>query len=135
MMAFDAPSREVCTARREVTSTPLQSLVLMNDPQFVEAARVLAASVWGQANENARLAIQLMFRKLLTREPDPGELDILERLFAGNRKTFADDPAASDELLAVGEHPLTPEEESAEVAAMATVASVLMNYDEFVVKR
>ena len=90
MLTFDAMSREVCTARRDVTATPLQALVLLNDPQFVEAARVLAEQRAETFSESTRAARNReAFRALIGRQPDETEARILARLFAEQRDLFA----------------------------------------------
>ena len=135
MTAFDATSREVCTARREVTATPLQSLVLLNDPQFVEAARVLAETAWRQHQDDLNSSLEFIFKTLTSRAPDQAEREILNRLFKATRSTYAQEVAAAESLLATGETPIAPDAPKIEIAALTTVASMLMNYDEFVMKR
>jgi hypothetical protein len=135
MLTFDAMSREVCTAKRDATTTPLQSLVLLNDPQFVEAARRLAERVMKQLPGNRAAQNRLAFRTLIGRAPDDTEARILARLFAEQRAIFAGHPDAAARLLEVGEsrsdHALPP----VELAAMTEMVSAIMNFDEFVVAR
>ena len=103
MEMFNAPSREVCTVRRERTNTPLQALVTLNDPQFVEAARALAQLTLEQAAEPAKARIDFMSRRLLARSLRPEELRVvkasLERLIA----FYQSHPDDATKLLAVGE--------------------------------
>jgi hypothetical protein len=96
MLTFDAMSREVCTARREATSTPLQSLVLLNDPQFVEAARVLAEQVLKRYPDDRAARNREAFRSLIGRSPDATESGILARLFTEQRDLFANRPDVYD---------------------------------------
>ena len=103
MTTFDAMSREVCTAKREVTTTPLQSLVLLNDPQFVEAARRLAEHALGQSPADAAARNRLAFRALIGRAPDDTEAGILGRIFAEQRAWFAAHPGDASKAIAVGE--------------------------------
>lgn len=135
MVTFGAMSREVCTAKRDVTTTPLQSLVLLNDPQFVEAARVLAEHAWQRFPSDGRARNRLAFRTLVGRSPDAVEAAILERLFREEHAEFRRDPDAAAKLLAVGESQRDSALPPAELAAMTTVVSAIMNFDEFVVLR
>ena len=135
MMTFDAMSREVCTAKREVTTTPLQSLVLLNDPQFVEAARRLAEHALGQSPADAAARNRLAFRALIGRAPDDTEAGILGRIFAEQRAWFVAHPGDASKAIAIGES--KPERAIApdDLAAMTMVVSAIMNFDEFVVMR
>ena len=135
MLTFGAMSREVCTARRDVTTTPLQSLVLLNDPQFVEAARVLAEHTWRRFPADGAARTRLAFRALVGRSPDSVEAAILDRLFREEDAEFASHPDAAAKLLAVGESQRDPALPAAELAAMTTVVSAILNFDEFVVLR
>jgi len=135
MVTFGAMSREVCTAKRDVTTTPLQSLVLLNDPQFVEAARVLAEHAWQRFPADGPARNRLAFRALVGRSPDTSEAAILERLFREEDAEFSSHPDAAAKLLAVGESQRDPALPAAELAAMTTVVSAIMNFDEFVVLR
>lgn len=135
MLTFDAGSREVCTANREITATPLQSLVLLNDTQFIETARVLAERLWREpgASEEARLAQG--FRQVTGRRPDADELRILARLYEEQHRQFVQNPGTAEKLLKTGERPADATLPAAEVAAATLVVSTLMNHDEFVMKR
>ncbi|MEP6916504.1 MAG: DUF1553 domain-containing protein, partial [Acidobacteriota bacterium] len=135
MATFDAVSREVCTAKRDVTATPLQSLVLLNDPQFVEAARVLAAQLVKRFRSDDVARNREAFRALVGRAPDETESDILARLFAEQRELFARNSGDAAKLLAVGESKSDETLPPVVVAAMTTVVNAIMNYDEFVVLR
>jgi hypothetical protein len=135
MVTFDAVSREVCTARRDVTATPLQSLVLLNDPQFVEAARVLAAQLLTRFRNDEPARHREAFRALIGRAPDETEAGILARLFAEQRDLFARNRDEAAKLLAVGESKSDETLPRAEFAAMTTVVNAIMNFDEFVVVR
>jgi len=135
MVTFGAMSREVCTAKRDVTTTPLQSLVLLNDPQFVEAARVLAEHAWHRFPGDGAARNRLAFRALVGRSPDAVEAAILERLFREENAEFSSHPDAAAKLLAVGESQRDPALPAAELAAMTTVVSAIMNFDEFLVLR
>jgi len=133
MLSFDAVTREVCTANREVTSTPLQSLVLLNDTQFIEAARVLAESLWRNPDGDQRL--QRAFQRVLGRTPKPSEVRILTQLFDEQRSYFTQKPEEATQLLKTGEKPVDPSLPRIDLAAATVVVSTLMNHDEFVMKR
>ena len=135
MSTFDAPSREVCTARRESTSTPLQALILLDDPQFVEAARALAEGLVREHGSDIEARIRGAFRLLLGRSPEPRERDVLDRLYQEQLSYFADSPGAAEKFLETGERPRDRALPSTEVAATTVLASALMSHDEFVTKR
>jgi len=135
MTTFDALSREVCTARRDATATPLQSLVLLNDPQFVEAARVLAQGLVQRFPQDPAARSHEAFRALIGRSPDVTEGAILARHYAEQQELYGADPANASRLLRVGEAPADDSLPTAEVAATTAVASLIMNFDEFIVLR
>jgi hypothetical protein len=135
MVIFDAPSREMCTARRETTTTPLQALVLLDDPQFVEAARVMAEQLVRQYGQDLSACITGGFRLTTGRLPKPTEQTILQHLYEQQLKHFEADPAAADQYLKIGEQPLDKTLPPQQVAATAVLASALMNLDEFVTER
>jgi hypothetical protein len=135
MLIFDAPSREVCTARRETTTTPLQALVLMDDPQFLEASRVLAEHLVRQYAQNIPACIEAGFRLTTGRRPKPTELAILRRLYEEQSRNFEISPAAAEQYLKIGEQPPDQGLPLQQVAATAMLASTLMNLDEFVTER
>lgn len=132
---FDAVSREVCVARREVTATPLQSLVLLNDPQFVEAARVLAERLVREFPGDAPARHREAFRRLIGRAPVAAEAAIAARAFDEQRRLYAADPAGARALLNVGASPPDARLPALDVAATTAVASLIMNFDAFVVVR
>lgn len=139
MATFDAMSREVCTAKRDVTATPLQSLVLLNDPQFVEAARVLAEHLLKPPANGARLDAAARnreaFRRLIGRAPDREEAAILAQLFDEQRALFAAQPDQAVKLARVGASPADLSIPAPDLAAMTSVISAIMNFDEFIVVR
>jgi hypothetical protein len=135
MLTFDAMSREVCTAKRDVTATPLQSLVLLNDPQFVEAARVLAQRLLRRYPHDTAARNREAFRSLVGRPPDEAEAKILGTLFDEQRDLFARNADDAAKLLKVGESPVDAALPPVDAAAMTTVVSAIMNFDEFVVVR
>nr|WP_193212380.1 DUF1553 domain-containing protein [Luteolibacter marinus] len=126
MLAFDSPTREVCTIRRPQTNTPLQALVLLNDVQFIEAARALAARVL-ELPEEQRIAAA--FTACTSRPPDGRELELLTGLAAEQREVFAADPAAAGKYLALGEDPAGRGSDPVETAAMTVVCQAILNLD------
>jgi hypothetical protein len=135
MLIFDAPSREVCTARRETTATPLQALVLLDDPQFVEAARVLAEQLVRRCGQDVEACIDRGFRLATGRQPAPPEKAVLRQLYQEQLKLFEADAAAAQQYLKTGEHPFDKSLPVPQLAATAVVASALINLDEFVTLR
>ena len=134
MSTLDMPSRDRCTVSRERTNTPLQALVLLNDPQFVEAARVLAQSVAEEENQG-EAAVEAAVLRTLGRAPTTAEQASLSKLYGTARETFAAAPAQADELLAVGEYPLPTHLDRAHVAALTVVTNTLLNHDEVYMRR
>jgi hypothetical protein len=125
LAAFDAPTRETCVVERSRTNTPLQALVLMNDPNFIEAARALAKR---EMTEDAFAALPAMFRRVLAREPGQFELQELMHLLVEQKIFYAEN---RDEAVAlVGEV-----ENAGELAALTTVANVVLSLDETLVKQ
>jgi hypothetical protein len=124
MKAFDAPAREECTMVRESSSTPLQALVLLNDPSFVEAAKALAAE-----SED----ILDMFERTLTRRPTASEMLILEELLASEESRFAADAEAVGQLLGVGMKEVSAENPS-QLAAKTSVARAILNLQETITR-
>ncbi len=135
MLTFDAVTREVCTAKRETTATPLQALVLLNDPQFVEAARVLGERLLKAHPENLQARIHGAFRSLTGRSPDEKEITVLRQLFEEQKGFYGKEAGAADKLLAIGESKWDEGQPRADFAATAMLVSAIMNFDEFVVQR
>jgi hypothetical protein len=135
MTVFDAPSREVCTARRESTTTPLQALVLLNDPQFLEAARCLSETVVREFPDDIDARITRVFRLTTGRQPKDQERKLLRQSFLEQRELFQADPKSAGKFLSVGARPRDESLPVEDLAATTTLVSTLMNLDEFVVKR
>jgi hypothetical protein len=126
LMTFDAPTRESCTIRRATTNTPLQALVLWNDEQYVEAARVLAARTIKEAvYEPDRLT--LIFRRCTGRTPEPAELQRLTEALSAFRERYRAKPQDAAKLLKVGVAPIPKDIDAAELAAWTMVANAVMN--------
>jgi Protein of unknown function (DUF1553)/Protein of unknown function (DUF1549)/Concanavalin A-like lectin/glucanases superfamily/Planctomycete cytochrome C len=131
---FNAPSREVCTVRRERTNTPLQALVTLNDPQFVEAARSLAQSALEQGGETAELKIDYIALHLLARSFRPEELTVVQSSLAKLSAYYQSNPDEAVRLLSVGESKADPALAPATLATWTMLANELMNLDEFLNK-
>jgi hypothetical protein len=131
---FDAPSRETCTLVRPRTSTPLQSLVVMNDPVYVEAARALAEVALSEGGPTLAQQLTLAFRRTLARPPQKDELALLRRTYEQQHQNFVRHPDAAQALLNVGESPRPKELGAPELAAMTCVANVLLNLNETITK-
>jgi hypothetical protein len=134
MMLFDAGNREVCSARRARTNTPLQALTLMNDPQFVEAARVLAQRMLSECGPDPAQRIAYAFELATARPPSEPELAVLTKLLAEQAAVFQQDAASIQALLETGDTAAPSELDPCELAAYTTVASVILNLDETITK-
>jgi len=134
LATFDAPDREKCTARRPVTNTPLQALVLMNDATYLEAARALAQRVIKDAGPDVASRIGLAFRLATGRRPEACEAQVLSHLANTKLARFRADKDAAVKLLRVGESAFDPKLDEAELAAWTMVASVILNLDETITK-
>jgi hypothetical protein len=135
LLTFDATSREVCTAKRETTTTPLQALVLMNDPQFVEASRVLGERLLKTFPGDENAQISEAFRELTGRLPDKMEIEILRQLFAEQKEFYTKENGEAEKLLATGEAKGDDQLSRAELAATTMLVNTIMNFDEFVMER
>ena len=134
MSTFDAPSRESCVMRRERTNTPLQALLLMNDPQYVEAARHLAQLTLDQKFKSVDEDIRFLHQRVMGRPLTDDNLKILKDNFEGNKFEFMRDPGSAAKLLQVGELPVGPGYDEVRLASLTMVANLLMNQDEFISK-
>jgi hypothetical protein len=153
LLNFDAPTREECTVSRSISNTPLQALDLLNDPIYVEAARVFAQNAAAHGgtrpasppNFDAQLAF--VFDRALNRAPTAEERSILRRLYERNLKRFSANPASARELLAEGEMPLghpnaaaasgapaPPKFNAVRLAAMATITRAVLNLHELITR-
>lgn len=133
MMTFDAASHDFCSVKRETTSTPLQALVMLNDPQIVEAARVMAFRAVEKLTSTEE-RISVMFRLATSRVPDPVELKELTSYFQEEYQRFKENPSEAKSFLQVGEFPQKEVLDDPEMAAYAIVANAIMNLDETITK-
>jgi hypothetical protein len=129
MLAFDAPSREVCIVRRQSTSTPLQPLVLLNDPQFVEAARAFGERMLRHASARLEDRLTFAFRLAATRTPTARELDLLKELYQQQLDLFRSEPENAQRYLKTGDRPPAVDLDPAELAAATVVANAILNLD------
>jgi hypothetical protein len=127
MSTFDAPAREACTVRETRTNTPLQALALMNDVTYIEAARALAQGM-------LREGIPWGFQRVTARKPSSDEEKILRRVLESNLDQFRKNPGEARKLISQGDSKPDPSLDAAKLAAMTTVASLILNLDEAVTK-
>ena len=134
MAAFDAPNREACVTERGVTNTPLQAFILMNDPQYVEASRVLAQHLLSEEGSDQK-RLQRAFEHVTSRLPDQEELEVLKIAIARERARYHSDISGAQNLLAVGESLPDPTLPAAEHAAWTNICGLLLNLSESVTRR
>jgi len=134
MDIFNAPTREQCTVRRDRTNTPLQALVTMNDPQFVEAARTLAQHALVQARGNPDREIDFMAGQLLARRLEAREREVVAKSYRDYLAYYDSRPEDATKLLSVGESKADASLPKSKFAALTMVANELLNLDEVLVK-
>ena len=134
LKAFDAPSREECTAQRPVSNTPLAALTLLNDPTFVEAARVLAVRILCEGGQTPRDRIRWSWRQVAGRDPSQPEILLLEQLQQLRKQQFAADPEAAAKLTAAGLAAQPNDLDPVELAAWTSVARALLNLSETITR-
>ena len=127
---FDAPTRETCTVDRPRTNTPLQALVTLNDPVFVEASRVFAQRIMQEGGNDVSQRLLYAFRLCIARSPRTEELDVLQRIYAQQLTKYLADNAAAVSLVSNGTAPRPQDLPVAELAAWTAVGNVLLNLDE-----
>jgi len=134
MATFDAPNREVCTVRRGTTNTPLQALVTMNDPVYVEAAQSLARIMIKSASSLEK-QISNGFKICLSREPQKPELDRLLALFHQVKKRYLNDGGLATKMATDPIGPAPKDFNVVDLAALTVTGNVLLNLDEMMMKR
>jgi hypothetical protein len=134
LLAFDAPTREECAARRPRSNTPIQALVLLNDPIYVEAARALAERVMREGGDSTASRIDWICRTVLSRSPRASEAPVLAALLTKHLTQYRADGKAGEELLSNGARPLPADPHPAELAAWTSVARVVLNLHETVTR-
>ena len=130
MIIFDAPSRETCIVQRPVTNTPLQALVTLNDPQFVEAARVFAARILREGGDTDEKRINHALRLATGRHASPREIQILANTLSIKKAAFTADVETAKQYLSVGEHPRDETIPLPDHAAWTIIAQMILNLDE-----
>lgn len=134
LQAFDAPEREFCVVSRSNSNTPLQALVLMNDPTYVEASRKFAERLLTQTTATPKDRAMIAFRMALVRPPKSAELEALLALYQGQLERFQKDRGAAEKLLSVGESPRNEKLDVAELAAWTGVCNALLTLDEAITR-
>jgi hypothetical protein len=134
LKAFDAPSREECTARRPVSNTPLAALTLLNDPSFVEMARVFAVRMIREGSLDDGQRLHWAWKEALSREPTADEIASLKTLLDESRASFRQTPESAEKLLSVGLSPRPEEIDAVELAAWTAIARALFNLHESITR-
>lgn len=134
MSTFDAPSRESCVVRRERTNTPLQALLLLNDPQYFQAAAALARRMMHEAPQEPKQRLSWGFRLCTARHPDPNELQELQQLLADQQQFYREHPDEAKKLVTAYSVEPVDESDYSELAAWTVLANTLLNLDEVVTK-
>jgi mono/diheme cytochrome c family protein len=134
LLAFDASTREECTVERPRSNTPQQALVLLNDPTYVEAARVLAEQALRQGGKEVEQRIQYVYRQALQRKAESVEVALLSRLYEKHLREYQADAKAASELLRVGDWPTPNDLPAPELAAWTSVTRVVLNLHETITR-
>ena len=135
MINFDVTPREICTIRRNITSTPLQALTLLNDPQFLEAARVLSQNLQLEYPQDVSKQIEIAYRKSTGLKPNKVQKEILDEHYMHSLNQFKEKPALIDSILSVGDYAFNEDLPKDQTAAMTLVISTIFNFDESYMKR
>jgi Protein of unknown function (DUF1553)/Protein of unknown function (DUF1549)/Planctomycete cytochrome C/Concanavalin A-like lectin/glucanases superfamily len=135
MITFDAAERNVCIVRRQSTSTPLQALILLNDPQMVEASRFLGQRMLKEGGSALDDQVAWLFRQVTARRASQKETAVLKRLYTEQQELFTSDPQAAAKLLGVGEAKNDPKLGKPELAASSVLALTILNHDLALMRR
>ena len=133
MSNFDAPNRETCSVSRERTNTPLQALQLMNDTQYLEAARALATKSLTDYNSTEK-RIAFIFQSLSSREVEKNEIKLMQRVLEQHHNHYKNNKTAAKDLLSHGEFKHDEKLNTAELAAWTMLSSQILNLDEVITK-
>ncbi|MFN6201399.1 MAG: DUF1553 domain-containing protein [Acidobacteriota bacterium] len=134
LATFDAPDREKCVARRAVTNTPLQALILLNDPTYVEAARVLAQRALREGGRDVNGRLGWIINRAVGRRATAAEMRVLRELLVRQQARYRRDKQAAGALIGVGDSKPDPSLDQAELAAWTIVSSTVLNLDETITK-
>ncbi len=134
MLAFDAPSREECTVQRPRSNTPLQALVLLNDPQYVEAARTFAERIVRAGGKTPASRINFAYQQALQRDANRFEVALLSSIFNKHAQRYKADAEAAKQLLSVGAKPAPTDIDAAELAAWTNIARIVLNLHETITR-
>jgi hypothetical protein len=134
LQTFDAPEREFCVVRRSATNTPLQALVLMNDPIYVESARKFAERIMQEAGASPESRIRYALETTLSRPPKPMEAQALLRIYHAQVMHYRRESESANRLLSVGESPRNEKLDTAELAALSTIVGIIFNLDETITR-
>jgi len=135
MLIFDAPDRNFCTVKRPVSSSPLQALVLMNDPTFVEASKFVAQRMLQEGGADMSARLSYGFRLITGRTPSAKEKELLTKMYDTELAHYKAQPAKARKLLDVGDAPFSVQNDITNLAACSNVVMALMNTDEFVTRK
>ena len=135
MLTLDATSRESCTPRRELTTTPLQALVFLNDPQYVEASRVLAEKLIENSGENLDSRWNELFRRLTGRLPNDRERNVLHQMHEEQLQYFHENASAAEAFLKVGARKVNNLADPVDLAATTVVVQATFAFDETIMLR
>jgi hypothetical protein len=134
LAAFDAPSREECTVQRPVSNTPQQALVLLNDPTYVEAARALAGRILASGGNDSAARLRFAYQQTILRDPTADEQKLLTALYEKHLAQYKADLLAAAQVQTVGDLKPAANQDAAELAAWTSVARVLLNLHETIVR-
>jgi hypothetical protein len=134
LSTFDAPDRETCTVRRARTNTPLQALITLNDPTYLEASRKLAERVLREAPNDFSARLQFLFRSVICRAPNNRELAVLARMLDQQQSHYQLQPQKIEALLSIGESPADQSLDRLELASWTMLASGVLNLDETITR-
>ena len=134
LLTFDAPTREECQVNRVNSNTPLQALVLLNDPIYVEAARVFAQNMAASGGRSPAARIEWAFERALSRRPAPVERRTLEDLYRASRAYFGKNPKDAALFTSAGEAPRAGQVKAADLAALEVVARAILNLHETITR-
>ena len=134
LLAFDAPSREECTVERPRSNTPQQALVLLNDPTYVEAARVFAERIVTEGGNSTADRLQWAYRHALSRTATEPEATVITRVFEKHISKYKQDPESAKQVLSVGMRNMPDSVEPAELAAWTSVARIILNLHEVITR-